>query len=167
MYDQGNAQNIRVSKNSLIVNALGAIDELNSFIGIAASLSGDQGLVRVLQEIQKNLLTIGSITAGSELKFFGSKTKKLEKLIDNLEGKLPPLKNFVVPSGSPVATHLQYARTLARRAERAIVALKTEVKVKPHVLEYMNRLSDALFMLAREENYKLNIKEEIWQGKKK
>ena len=167
LYDKESRQNIRVSKNSLRIRAIGGIDELNSFLGVALANSSDSVLVKTISEIQRNLLTIGSILAGSKLSFSKSKTKKLERLIDELEGSLPVLKNFILPGGSPVAAHLHYARTLARRAERAVIALNNKEGVKPQVLTFLNRLSDALFMLAREENSKAQIKEEVWQGKKR
>ena len=125
------------------------------------------GSQKIIDNIQRNLLTIGSITAGSELRFSFIQTKKLEKVIDDLEGKLPVLKNFVVPGGSFTAGLLQYSRSLARRAERRVVSLNRVERVKPQILTYLNRLSDALFMLAREANYKSGIRDEVWVGKKK
>lgn len=166
MFDQIGAQRARVSKDSLIVQALGAVDELNSYLGVVKAASLMPGLTKTIKNIQDNLLKIGSITGGSSLQFRETNTKHLEKLIDELEGKLPPLTNFVFPGGSVVSSHLQYARTLARKTERAFVTLKSEVKVKPAILTYLNRLSDALFMLAREANAKLGITEETWKGKK-
>lgn len=166
LYDKMSRQNVRVSKNSLRIRTIGAIDELNSFLGVVVANSSDSVLVKRIKEIQRNLLTIGSILAGSPLRFSRSKTKRLEKTIDRLEGKLPILKNFIVPGGSQVAAHLQYARALARRAERLVVALSEVERVKLQILVYLNRLSDAIFMLAREANAKAKIKEEVWLGKK-
>ncbi len=167
MYDERGAQRERVSKDSLIVEALGAIDELNSFLGIAKTQSNDTKIQKIIGEVQKNLLTIGSITGGSKLRFTKNKTKKLERIIDEIEGKLPILKNFVVPGGSLTAAWLQYARALTRRAERRIVALSNTQITKPSILIYMNRLSDFLFMLAREVNNKSGIKDETWVGRKR
>ena len=173
MFDEDSAQRARISKDSIRVEALGAIDELNSFLGICKSNSeSKRGKVKTLDkektidQIQRNLLTIGSITAGSNLRFSSVQTKKLEKLIDELEGKLPVLKNFIIPGGNLLATQLQYARALSRRVERRMVTLSKEVKVKTQVLQYLNRLSDYLFMLARSENRKTGINDEIWKGKK-
>lgn len=167
MYDASGAQRERVSKDSLIVEALGAIDELNSFLGIAKTQSNDTKIQKIIGEVQKNLLTIGSITGGSNLRFSRAQTKKLERMIDGLEGKLPILKNFVVPGGSVTAARLQYARALTRRAERRIVALSNTQITKPSILIFMNRLSDFLFMLARKVNADLKIPDEVWIGKKK
>ena len=167
MFDEDATQRNRVTKDSLRVEALGSIDELNSFLGIVKSSSKDKDLQKEIGEIQRNLLTIGSITAGSKLRFSSLQTKHLERMIDELEGKLPVLKNFVVPGGNLISAQLQYARALARRVERRMVALSKVEGIKPQILEYLNRLSDTLFMLAREINTKAGIKDEIWRGKKK
>lgn len=166
MYDEKGAQRSRVAKNSARVEALGSIDELNSFLGICKTNMNNSSMVRAIELIQRNLLTIGSITAGSKLRFSKVQTKKLERLIDGLEGKLPVLRNFVVPGGSTSAAQLQFARSLARRAERRMVALSKVEGARPQILEYLNRLSDALFMLSREQNNNVGIKDEVWVGKK-
>ncbi|MFV1916920.1 MAG: cob(I)yrinic acid a,c-diamide adenosyltransferase [Patescibacteria group bacterium] len=157
----------RVSKSSLRIDVIGSVDELNSFLGIVISSSENPKLTYQLKEVQRNLLTIGSILAGSDLRFFKTKTKGLEKVIDEIEGKLPPLKNFILPGGSKLASQLQFARSLTRRVERSIVALGKEDTVKSEILLYLNRLSDYLFMLARDANYSTGLKEEVWVGKKK
>lgn len=167
IYDEVGAQRLRVSKDSLKVEVLGAIDELNSYLGIVKSQAQDESLRLNLRRIQKNLLKIGSIIAGSNLRFSFTQTKKLEKLIDGLEEKLPVLRNFIVPGGVVVAAQLQYARALARRTERRVVALGRVEVIKPQILTYLNRLSDFLFMLARSVNYRAGIKDEVWVGKRK
>jgi len=165
LYDEGSAQRMRVSKSSCNIAALGAIDELNSYLGVAVAITKDKSLSLSLRNVQKNLLTIGSILAGSKLRFSSVQTRKLEKLIDELEGNLPVLKNFILPGGSQVSAHLHYARALSRRVERAVVRLTKEKPVKPAILTYLNRLSDTLFMLARNEIAKNGIKERIWKTK--
>lgn len=154
---------MRVSKSSCNTRAIGAVDEVDSFIGVVISLSHDEYLKEKLKNIQNNLLTIGSILAGSNLKISESETKKLEKEIDECDKFLPALSNFIFPGGSPIAAHLQYSRTLARKAEREVVALNEESKVSPSILKYLNRLSDYLFTLARAENFKLKVKDEVWK----
>lgn len=154
----------KISKNSLSIRGVGAIDELNSYLGVVCSISENAEVVNDLKEVQKNLLRIGSILAGSRLRFFKTKTRNLERKIDKLEKKLPKLKKFIYPKGSHLATHLHYARALARRAEREVIALN---KVKPQIISYLNRLSDYLFMLARDANFRVGIKEETWVGGKK
>lgn len=152
----------KVSKDSTRIRAIGAVDELNSYLGVVRSLSKDKNVNGKLKEIQKDLLTTGSILGGSNLRFYKTKTKKFEKEIDEIEKNLPPLKNFVLPGGSKIASKLHFARTLARRVEREVVALSEIEFVKPEILVYLNRLSDYLFMLARNENYKVKVEEEKW-----
>ncbi len=142
----------RVSKASKLINAIGAIDELNSFLGIIGGL----------KKIQGDLFTINAILAGKELKFPSSKTKNLEKQIDKIEKKLPVQKHFIYYGGTKKAALLFYARALCRRAERAVVALSKIRDLKSETLVYLNRLSDYLFILARNENRKKGIKEEKW-----
>lgn len=169
LYDPKNRQDRRISKDSQTIGAIGAIDELNSYLGICISFCENPETTLTLKEIQANLFTIGSILAGSKLRFGSLKTKKLEKMIDKLEGELPVLKNFILPGGSKLASHLQFARALCRRAERKLVAL-SKLQSTSHLprrqagqlLSYMNRLSDFLFMLAREENHELGVKEVVW-----
>jgi len=156
--------NKKTSKSSLIINAVGTIDELNSYLGVAVSFSERMELNGVLKQIQKDLLTIGSILSGSNLAFSKSKTTSLEKIIDEIEKRLPSLKFFIIPGGSKVTPHLHFARSLARRSERAIVALDKKDKVKPQILSYLNRLSDLLFMLARKANWELGMEEEKWES---
>lgn len=167
MYDAASAQRKRVSKDSLKVEVLGSVDELNSFLGVAISFSNLAEVSSYLKDIQKNLLAIGSITAGGKLNFTSNQTKKLEKLIDKFEGTLPVLSNFILTGGTVLASHLQYARSLTRRAERNMVSLSKIEKVDADILTYLNRLSDFLFMLARYVNWEAGIKEEIWLGKDK
>ena len=157
----------RVLKDSLRINALGAIDEVNSYLGVIVSLSKDHKLTNVIKEIQKNLMMISSILAGSRLYFSPASTHKLEKLMDKIEDKLPTLKNFILPGGTKIASHLNFTRSLVRRAETIVVGLSKKEDVNPKILAYLNRLSDALFLLAREENYKEGVGEELWLVKKK
>lgn len=167
LYDKASTQRGRVSKDSLRIRAIGAIDELNSYLGVVISTSEDSDLNNKLKEIQRNLLTIGSILAGGKLIFSGAKTTRLEKEIDELEGKLPLLKNFILPGGGKVSSHLQYARALSRRVERIVVSFNEQMKIKSQILAYLNRLSDYLYILARVVNYKNNISEEVWVGRKR
>ncbi len=155
-----------IPKDSPIIEALGSIDELNSFLGIVRS-KADKNLNLVLKKIQENLFIINSIISGSNLNFSSVETRKLERLIDRLEGSLPVLKKFIFPGGSEMAALLQYSRTLARKTERKVVALSKDESINPHILSYLNRLSDAFFMLSREENRKSKVKEEIWKAERR
>jgi len=151
-------------KSSLRIQTIGAVDEANSFLGII--LSEDPKLTQ-LKDVQRNLFAIGSILAGAPLRFPKSRTKKLEKAIDRAEGTLPVLKNFILPGGGRVAARLFFARTLARRAERAVVSLNKKEPLKPEILIFLNRLSDYLFMLGRELNHQEGREEEVWRGSRK
>ncbi|KKR11854.1 MAG: ATP:cob(I)alamin adenosyltransferase [Candidatus Woesebacteria bacterium GW2011_GWA1_39_21] len=163
LFKKVNGKSVRVSKSSCNTRAIGAIDEVDSFIGVVISLSHDEYLKERLHQVQNNLLTTGSILAGSDLKIQPSETKKLEKEIDECDKFLPALTNFIFPGGSPIAAYLQYARTLARKAEREVVALNEETRISASILKYINRLSDYLFTLARVENFKLKVKDEVWK----
>lgn len=143
----------RISKSSKLIAAIGAIDELNSYLGIIGGLS----------DIQRNLFTINSILTGAKLNFPKDATKRLEIEIDEIEGKLPVQKNFIFYSGSKKATQIFYARSLCRRAERELVAISYILNHKSYILAYINRLSDYLFMLARHINFKIGKKEKIWK----
>lgn len=151
----------RISKSSKLIQAIGAIDELNSYIGIIESES-DEDKSRLVQ-IQRNLFTINSILSGAKLELPRDATKKLEREIDEMEGKMPVLANFIIYSGTSKATKIYFARALARRAERALVDLGFKI-YDLRILAYMNRLSDYLFTMARFENFKKKVKEEMWKS---
>ena len=142
----------RISKSSKLINTIGAIDELNSYLGTIGKLA----------EIQRNLFTINSILSGAKLNFSKEFTKELEKEIDVMEGKMPVLSNFIIYSGSSKSTKLYFARALTRRAERSLVSLNRNSQLDKNILIYLNRLSDYLFTLARFVNFKKKIKEKSW-----
>jgi len=142
----------KVSKNSPICEALGSLDEVNSWLGIIGGL----------KETQKDLMIISSILAGAKLNFPISKTKNLERKIDRLERILPKLKGFIIPQGKNAKLH--FARALIRRAERAAIALSEVEGLSLNILEYLNRLSDYVFTLARHSNFKEKKKEKVWKG---
>jgi cob(I)alamin adenosyltransferase len=157
---------VRLSKDSLRVNALGTIDELNSFLGVAKAFSSHEWTVETIRSVQINLFTVSSIIAGSDLKFSSVKVKQMEKSIDKWESELPKLTNFMISGGSQAGTLLFYTRALSRHVERQVVALSKEEKVSPTLLKFFNRLSDYLCMFARYVNYKEGFSEEIWVGRK-
>jgi len=126
----------RLSKSASIFAALGALDEVNSWLGVVGGY----------RQIQKDLMIISSILAGAKLDFSESKTKALEKEIDRLEAKWPKVKGFVIPSGRGARLH--FARALVRRAERAVVAVSGQLPATCYVLPYLNRLSDFFFIKA-------------------
>lgn len=162
----------KIAKNSAIVETLGAFDELNSFLGVALSFSEDKEIIEFTKEIQKDIFTICSITAGAKLNFGKNKTTRLEKKIDEIDKLLPKLSNFLLSSGTQSATHFMYARSLARRAERRLVTLieadkslsrRQSRRISPNIQMYANRLSDMLFMLFRYANFKAGIEETKWK----
>src|SRR3972149_7258336 len=167
LFDEASAQKIRVSKDSLRIRAIGTVDEANSSLGVVVSLSSNKKLNLQIMRVQAELFTIGSILAGADLRFSKTRTLFVEKQIDKLEGSLPVLRNFLLPGGSVIASHLQMSRTLVRKAEREIVALSKLEPLKPQILIYLNRLSDFLFMLSRKVNHDVGIKELVWVGSKK
>ena len=161
----------RVSKNSLRIEAYGTIDELNSFLGLTISEVCDKSVKELLIKIQNRLFVLGSDLATpinektSKLnitrvpkKFY----KDLEKSIDKFENKLEPLRNFILPGGTKSAAMLHVCRTIARRAERRVVALDNTVKVGQNIIIFLNRLSDILFVLARFENKCQNVPDTKW-----
>ncbi len=143
----------RVSKSSRLIGAIGAIDELNSFLG----------MIKGLSSIQRNLFTINSMLSGAKLTLPKDAVKKLEREIDEMETKMPVLANFIIYSGTPRATKLYFARALCRRAERILVAASDNNHPNLDRLMYLNRLSDYFFTLARFTNFKKKIKEEVWK----
>ena len=145
----------RTSKSSRLIHAIGAVDELNSYLGIIGGM----------EEVQRTLFTINSILTGAKLEFPKDATQKLEKEIDKWEGTLPVLKNFIIYGGNKKASQIYFARSLARRAERVLVDLRIRSR-KDEILMYVNRLSDYLFMFARYTNFKSKIEERVWKIKK-
>lgn len=148
----------RRSKADLRVEAYGTVDEANAAIGIARlETSGE--LDAMLDRIQNDLFDLGSDLASPQddskhpsLRIVENQTKRLEAEIDKLNGTLSPLTSFVLPAGSKASSYLHLARTIARRAERAIVALSNHEKVGKDAVMYINRLSDFLFVAARYAN---------------
>lgn len=156
---------VRVFKNNIRVEAYGALDELNSFLGVSIAKIKEKKISDFLTGIQEDLFLIGSSLAGAktDLSVLKSKTTKIENMIDWADAQLPTLKNFILPAGSWGAASLFYARAVARRCERAIVTLNQKEPVDKNLLIYMNRLSDLLFQLARLVNFKDGVKEKIWK----
>jgi len=152
----------RIYKDNPIFSAIGLIDEASSFLGIIISQSKNKELNKILKHIQNNFFTINSILAGAKLKLDKEEINKMEKIIDKLENKLPPLKNFILPGGTPTASRLMFARTLIRKAERKTVTLNRKIKIKKNILIFLNRLSDLMFILARNENMISKVKEVNW-----
>lgn len=158
----------KVWKYDLKVEAYGTIDELNSVIGVASSFVKTRTVNKELEEIQNDLLEIGSSLAVSStlpVDQLSKRPEEFEKLIDKLTKQMPILSQFVLPSGSRGGSLLHLARTVARRAERKIVQLNQKEQIDGLILIYLNRLSDLLFTMARLVNYKERKKEKTWRKK--
>jgi cob(I)alamin adenosyltransferase len=154
----------RVPKFHLRVTAYGSIDEANSVLGVARLHIGDMAILKVLSHIQNDLFDVGADLCRPErekaqkqsLRVTEEQVTWMENQIDFYNANLAPLDSFVLPGGSPAATHLHHARTVTRRAERDVVRLAAEEHVNPTAIHYVNRLSDFLFVLARYLNDKGN-----------
>ena len=161
----------RVPKDDLRVEAYGTVDELNSVIGVAVAMGLCEKLTNELKRIQNELFDLGS-----DLCFLEEDKKKwplpqiehrhitaLESLIDEMTAVVGPLENFILPGGTLGASQLHVARTVCRRAERIVSTLAREQGVGDNVISYLNRLSDALFVMSRYENHVCNVPEPLWR----
>lgn len=166
MFEPDATKRNRVSKASKRVAAIGAIDETNSYLGVANIYTKSPETKKRIKHIQKNLFTIGALISQAPLTLEPSATAELEEAIDAIEENLPPIRNFLMPEGSVAAVHFMYARSIARRAERQLVALSRVEEIPLDVLSYINRLSDYLFCIFRDENARSGEREELWIGKK-
>lgn len=151
----------RVAKHDPRMAAIGDVDEANSAIGVAIALMDGDYPARLLETVQNDLFDLGAdlATPGEEftpgemaLRIVPAQVARLEVAIDAANEALEPLRSFILPGGSPVAAAIHLARAVARRAERTAVAASREVPLNPQALAYLNRLSDLLFVLAREAN---------------
>ena len=164
----------RVSKDSLRISAYGTIDELNAFIGYTITEIQDASIKEKLLTVQNYLFTIGSDLATPDTpkndKLNIERTpdsfyKEIEKMIDHYDAQLEELKNFILPGGSKSSALLHICRTVSRRAEREIVALKKTVTIGDNIVIFLNRLSDLFFVLSRFENKVSNHPDTIWNPK--
>ena len=162
--------NTRVSKSDVRVDAYGEVDELNAHLGTVCASGVDADLATEIETIQKELFAIGARLADPRARIAERVTKaaiqntdieRLERLIDTLEGEVPPLRRFILPGGSSCGALLHQARTVCRRVERRVVALGAAA-VDPLVIVYLNRLSDLLFVMARAVNHRAGVPEIEW-----
>jgi cob(I)alamin adenosyltransferase len=144
----------RVSKSSLRMTAIGEVDEANAAIGVAIAALGDDEVGLSLLRIQNDMFDLGADVATpgeveGALRIVAAQVERLEQEIDAMNADLAPLTSFILPSGSGRVSALHLARAIVRRAERAAVALDQAEPLNPHLLAYLNRLSDHLFVAAR------------------
>lgn len=162
----------RVRKDSARVGAYGTVDELSSHLGVAVASSLVERLMAPVQRIQNDLFHLGSdlcILEEDKEKFKVPQIEArhvlfLEQLIDELQEELSPLANFILPGGSLAAAHLHVARCVCRRAERELIALSRQEAVGTQTIPYLNRLSDALFVMARYDNLKSGGADILWDS---
>lgn len=155
--DQGSAGLVdgsRVSKAGLRMTAIGEVDEANAAVGLAVAALGDGETARALRRIQNELFDLGADVATpgdieGALRIVPAQVERLEREIDAMNAQLEPLTSFILPGGSTEVAALHLARTVTRRAERAAVALNVAEPLNAHLLAYLNRLSDHLFVAAR------------------
>lgn len=159
----------RVSKADPRIEAYGTVDELNAAIGAARALDRERWLDEDLAGVQARLFQIGAELAAENAgalerlsRIADGDIDALEKWIDRCEAELPSLTRFILPGGSAFGASLHVARTICRRAERRVVALAAVRPVEPRLVRYLNRLADALFVLARWANRKAGMAEEQW-----
>lgn len=159
----------RVSKASTLAEALGTLDEVNSFVGIvkldaqkSGFYVGTKTFAEILRDIQQNLFIVQAECAGAKKSIELRKVTELEEITDAAEKSMPPITSFFVSGGTELAARLDFARTLARRAERRVIAVVEEgVVFEQGTLAYLNRLSSLLYALARLSNYKAGVAEEV------
>ncbi len=160
----------RVRKSDTRVEAYGAVDELNAFIGFACTLGRDKDMAERLTAIQRDLFALGARLADQTARVADKSDKaavtsadveRLEGWIDQDDASVPPLRRFILPGGSALGAALHLARTVCRRAERRMVALD-QPPVDPILLAYINRLSDLLFVMARAANHRDQALEVEW-----
>ncbi len=160
----------RTAKSTLRLDAYGTVDELNTLLGVVLAAQPAPALRKPLGQVQRDLFS-----AGAELSTPPGPRRPaglpcirprhvaaLEKTIDHLDADLPPLTSFILPGGTPAAAALHVARTVCRRAERAVVRLLETQPFETHLIAYLNRLSDALFVFARYENHAAGVTEPTW-----
>ena len=164
----------RVAKDSLRIEAYGTVDELNAAVGLVMTSGVHADLGSLLEEIQQQLFDLGGELCVEEKDKDESAPRAiaesdvlfLEKEMDRLSGGLTPLTSFILPGGSAAAAALHLCRTVCRRAERCTVSLAREEETPPFALRYLNRLSDAFFVMARYENAKNGAGDVLWDPKR-
>lgn len=164
----GLSDGTRLSKDDVRIEAIGAIDELNSVIGITLTCSETESISQLLISIQHDLFDFGAELATPGRDILNTEhIKRLEHAVSEFNEGLAPLKEFILPGGCLAASYLHLARTVCRRAERALVSLNKVAPTSEYLLKYLNRLSDLLFILARSMNKQTGENDVLWQAEKK
>ncbi len=163
---------VRVKKSCERLEAYGTVDELSSHLGLLAALLPDGDDKTLIIRIQNNLFNVCSNLATDQsqtplydsAKLADGEIEYLEKEVDRIMKLLPERQGFVLPGGCVAAAQAHVCRTVCRRAERRIVALSEVAQITPEIQQYVNRLSDYLFVLAKKINFNTNVSEIIWQN---
>ena len=166
----------RVPKDDLRIEAYGTVDELNAFLGLAGVTCAEAAeprlakLATILRRVQHELFNLGSILATKpedvhprQARVTDAEVAQLEHEIDAMNAELKPLRSFVLPGGTRLNAELHVARTVCRRAERALVTLARREEVPPEAVRYLNRLSDALFVWSRWASQVQGATEVLWE----
>lgn len=163
----------RLPKDNIRIEAYGTVDEVNSYLGLIRDHLTVADTRELLKQIQDRLFTIGSNLASDPNKalttpdIFPEDLETLEQTMDKMNEHLPPLKNFILPGGHPLVSYCHIARCVCRRAERRVVSLAQQEKVDQIIIQYLNRLSDYLFVLSRKIAQDLEVAEVVWKARSK
>ena len=162
--DTGLGDGTRISKDDARVEAFGAVDELNSALGVLLAHKLPDTVQAQLTRIQHDLFNVGGeLCIPGHIMITAADVERLERAIDHYNADLPHLKEFILPGGGPAAAACHFARAVCRRAERRVVSLRRHASVNGHALVYLNRLSDLLFVIARVLNRETGGNETLWR----
>ena len=164
----GLADGSRLPKSAPRIQAIGDIDELNSTLGLLHTQALSDEIATLLHRVQHRLFDLGGEFAIPGRQVIGqAEVSALETAVEHFNNPLPPLKEFILPGGSPAAAHCHLARTVCRRAERTVVLLGAGQDINPFALAYLNRLSDLLFVLCRVINRDAEVPDLLWRPQPK
>lgn len=165
--ETGLSDGSRVKKDHVRIEAIGEIDELNSAIGVLLSYDLEADVQSLLHKIQNHCFNLGGELSlpGKEL-IDSTHIQLLETALDQINAQLKPLKEFILPGGTPAASYCHLVRAMCRRAERRAITLSNQEPVSKYILIYLNRLSDLFFVLARHINKSANQPESLWQSER-
>lgn len=157
----------RVAKNSDRIHAIGDVDELNSQLGVLLSGALPEPVCDWLVTMQHDLFDLGGeLAVPGYTAIAAVHVERLEAMTQTMNADLSPLKEFILPGGTPAAAHAHVARAVARRAERAVVTLTQRETLSPLLQQYLNRASDMLFVLARYLNFRAGVPDVLWNPKR-
>jgi cob(I)alamin adenosyltransferase len=151
----------KLSKDDILVEAIGTMDEVNSFLGVIYAQLIDDDLKSIIDQTQRNLCSINAVLGNAHVEFEKSRVLALEEMIQKLEAELSPLNNFLLSGSGLLSAQIQFARALVRTAERRVGALRVE---NENILPFLNRLSDMFFLMVRTTDKREKRSERPWKG---